>query len=165
MIDKFVFGFGFDIHPLVEGRKLRIGGVDIPSSMGALGHSDGDALLHALIDAMLSASGLPDIGTLFPDKDPAYKDIDSTFLLERALKLVEEKGYKIYQVDSTLVLDKPKISPYYEDIKNNLSELLKIPKERIGLKAKTSEGILFPPEKPAIMAFSLVILKKIPEKP
>lgn len=160
MIENFAFGFGFDIHPLVEGRKLKIGGLEIPSSLGAIGHSDGDALLHALIDAMLSASGLPDIGTLFPDRDPSYKDIDSTLLLEKTLKLVKEKGYKIYQVDLTLVLDNPRIAPHYESIKKKLSELLKITKERIGLKARTSEGLLFPPEKPAILAFSLVILKK-----
>ncbi len=160
MLRNFAFGFGFDIHPLVEGRKLKIGGVEIPSSVGPLGHSDGDALLHALIDAMLSASGFPDIGTLFPDNDPAYKDIDSTLLLEKTLSLLKEKGYRVYQVDLTLILDKPKISPYYEKIKANLSGLLNLPIEKIGLKARTSEGLLFPPEKPAIIAFSLVVLEE-----
>ncbi|MGC9141130.1 MAG: 2-C-methyl-D-erythritol 2,4-cyclodiphosphate synthase [Caldimicrobium sp.] len=158
---KYSFALGFDIHPLVEGRKLRIGGVEIPSSFGPLGHSDGDALLHALMDAMLSASGLPDIGTLFPDNDPAYKDIDSTLLLEKVLEAISQRGYKVYQVDLTLILDKPKLSPFYEAIKENLSRLLRISKERVGLKAKTSEGLLFPKESPAIMVFSLIVLEKV----
>ncbi len=135
--------------------------MEIPSSFGPLGHSDGDALLHSLIDAMLSASGLPDIGTLFPDKDPAYKDVESTLLLEKVLNLVYERGYKIYQVDLTLILDRPKISPYYDSIKENLSKLLLVSKEKIGLKARTSEGVLFSSERPAIMALALVVLEKV----
>lgn len=159
-MSEFLFGFGFDIHPLVVGVPLFLGGVEIPSEIGALGHSDGDALLHAIIDGSLSASGLPDIGTLFPDTDPRYRNISSVYLLEETLTLIRDRGLKFYQVDATLVLDRPRISPFYEAIKSNLAKLLEIPPERVGLKARRSEGVLFPSEKPAVMVFALVVLKK-----
>lgn len=152
---------GFDVHPLVEGRKLYLGGVEIPYSKGALGHSDGDVLLHSIIDASLSAGGLPDIGTLFPDTDPKYKDIRSTKLLEEAITLLKRKNFTYYQVDLTLVLDEPRISHYYQRIKAELSVLLGIPPERIGLKARRSEGVIFQSERPAIASFALVVLEKI----
>jgi len=160
METKFSFALGFDVHPLVEGRPLKIGGIEIPYTLGALGHSDGDALLHALIDALLSAASLPDIGTLFPDKDPAYKNIDSTELLKKTLSLIKEKGFQVYQVDLTLILEEPKISPYYQIIKESLSQLLEIPIERIGLKARRGEGVIFQKEKPGIVAFALVVLQE-----
>lgn len=160
MDGRFYFGFGFDVHPLIQGRKLYIGGVLIPFEKGALGHSDGDALLHALIDASLSAAGYPDIGSLFPDQDPKYKDIPSTILLEETIKLLSKKQFRFYQVDLTMVLDEPKISPYYAKIKENLGILLKLPEERIGLKARRSEGVIFQKDKPAIASFALVVLEK-----
>lgn len=160
MDGRFYFGFGFDVHPLIQGRKLYIGGVLIPFEKGALGHSDGDALLHALIDASLSAAGYPDIGSLFPDQDPKYKDIPSTVLLEETIKLLSKKQFRFYQVDLTMVLDEPKISPYYAKIKENLGILLKLPEERIGLKARRSEGVIFQKDKPAIASFALVVLEK-----
>uniref|UniRef100_A0A832GQP4 2-C-methyl-D-erythritol 2,4-cyclodiphosphate synthase n=2 Tax=Caldimicrobium thiodismutans TaxID=1653476 RepID=A0A832GQP4_9BACT len=160
MDGRFYFGFGFDVHPLIQGRKLYIGGVLIPFEKGALGHSDGDALLHALIDASLSAAGYPDIGSLFPDQDPKYKDIPSTALLEETIKLLSKKQFRFYQVDLTMVLDEPKISPYYAKIKENLGILLKLPEERIGLKARRSEGVIFQKDKPAIASFALVVLEK-----
>ncbi len=155
----FSFGFSVDIHPLVEGRKLWIGGMEIPSPRGALGHSDGDALLHALTDALLSAGGFPDIGSLFPDSDPTYKDKESTFFLKKAMELIKEKGFRVYQVDLTLILDTPKIAPYYPKIKEILSSILEVSPVQIGLKARTSEGVLFPPTHPAIMAYAFVVLK------
>ncbi|MDM7202845.1 MAG: 2-C-methyl-D-erythritol 2,4-cyclodiphosphate synthase [Thermodesulfobacteriaceae bacterium] len=157
---KFSFAFSFDIHPLVEGRKLKIGGVEIPFSKGALGHSDGDALLHALTDALLSASSLPDIGSLFPDSSPQFKNTESSLFLKEALELSEKKGFKVYQVDLTLVLDEPKLAPYYGLIKENIANLLKISPNFIGLKARTSEGLIFPPGQSAIMAFALVVLER-----
>jgi len=160
MDGRFYFGFGFDVHPLIQGRKLYIGGVLIPFEKGALGHSDGDALLHALIDASLSAAGYPDIGSLFPDQDPKYKDIPSTALLEETIKLLSKEQFRFYQVDLTMVLDEPKISPYYAKIKENLGILLKLPEERIGLKARRSEGVIFQKDKPAIASFALVVLEK-----
>lgn len=159
-MEGFLFGFGFDIHPLVRGRRLFIGGIEIPSELGALGHSDGDALLHALIDASLSASGLPDIGSLFPDTDSKYKDIPSTHLLLETKNILRELGINFYQVDITLILDSPKLSPFYGEIKGNLERLLEIPAERIGLKARRTEGVLFIPDRPAIIALAMVVLKK-----
>lgn len=160
MEERFYFGFGFDVHPLIEGRKLYIGGVLIPSEKGALGHSDGDALLHALIDASLSAAGYPDIGSLFPDQDPKYKDIPSSLLLKKTMELLSKKHLRFYQVDLTLVLDEPKISPHYAKIKENLGTLLKLPEKRVGLKARRSEGVIFQKDKPAIASFALVVLEK-----
>ncbi|MFN3567526.1 MAG: 2-C-methyl-D-erythritol 2,4-cyclodiphosphate synthase [Caldimicrobium sp.] len=157
---KWSFGFSVDFHPLVEGRKLVIGGIEIPFSKGALGHSDGDALLHALTDALLSAGGFADIGSLFPDKDPQYKNRESTFFVKRAMELIKSKGFKVYQVDLTIVLDEPKVSPFYTKIKEKVSQLLEISPEQIGLKARTTEGVLFTQEKPAIMAYALVVLEK-----
>jgi len=160
MWDRFSFALGFDVHPLVEGRPLKIGGIEIPFHLGPYGHSDGDALLHALTDALLAAGGLPDLGSLFPDKDPAYKDADSTELLKKALALLKERGFRLYQVDLTLILDEPKVSPYYQAIRAKLSEVLGIPPARIGLKARTTEGVLFREERPAIGAFALAVLEK-----
>ncbi|MFN3505469.1 MAG: 2-C-methyl-D-erythritol 2,4-cyclodiphosphate synthase [Caldimicrobium sp.] len=157
---KWSFAFSVDLHPLVEGRKLVIGGIEIPFSKGALGHSDGDALLHALTDALLSAGGFPDIGSIFPDKDPQYKDKESFFFLKKALELVKSKGFRVYQVDLTVILDEPKVAPYYERIKETVAKWLEISPEQIGLKARTTEGVLFSKEKPAIMAYALVVLEK-----
>jgi 2-C-methyl-D-erythritol 2,4-cyclodiphosphate synthase len=157
---NFKISIGFDLHKLVPGRKLKLCGIEIPFEKGLLGHSDGDVGLHALIDAMLSASSLPDIGTLFPDKDPQYKDIDSLKLLEKTLELVEEKGFKVYQIDLTFICDEPKLSPFYEKMKKLLSEKLKIDPSNIGIKAKTTEGLMKSLQIEAIACFCLVVLTK-----
>ncbi|WP_022854766.1 2-C-methyl-D-erythritol 2,4-cyclodiphosphate synthase [Thermodesulfobacterium thermophilum] len=153
------FGFSFDLHRLVEGRPLRLCGVEIPFEKGLLGHSDGDVGLHALIDAMLSAAGLPDIGILFPDKNPKYKDIDSTELLKQALSKVKEKGYTIHQIDLTFVCDQPKLSPYYELMKTRIAELTGLSPLDIGIKARSAEGLLLEGNKEVIACFGLVVLK------
>jgi len=150
--------FSFDVHPLVRGRKLVLAGIPIEHDKGLLGHSDGDVVLHALTDALLSAGGLPDIGTLFPDTEPAYKDRESSFFLLVALNKLHEKGYKVDQVDLTIVADEPKLSPYYVKMKKNLSRLLNLPEDRISLKARTTEGLIFQKDKPGIMCFALVVL-------
>jgi len=154
------FAIGFDIHKLVSGRKLKLCGVEIPFEKGLLGHSDGDVGLHALIDAMLSASGLPDIGTLFPDRDPQYKNIESIKLLKKTLEFVEKQGFKVSQVDLTFICDEPKLSPFYEKMKKLLSENLKLAPSEIGIKARTTEGLIKDLKEEAIACLCLVVLNK-----
>lgn len=135
-------GTGWDLHKLASGRRLILGGVEIPSDKGCVGHSDGDALLHALIDALLGACGLEDIGTLFPDTDPAFKDADSTKLLAEVVGKVKQLGFNICNVDTTVILQTPKLGPYKAQIKQKLASLLKLEIACVGVKAKTAEGIL-----------------------
>lgn len=132
-------GFGYDIHRLEEGRKLILGGIEIESNLGVVAHSDGDVLLHSLIDAILGASGLGDIGEHFPDTDNQYKGISSVELLKRTLELI--KSYKIVNVDCMIILEKPKIKDYKPLIKKNLAELLNINESRVNIKAGTNEKL------------------------
>lgn len=132
-------GFGYDIHRLEEGRKLILGGIEIESNLGVVAHSDGDVLLHSLIDAILGASGLGDIGEHFPDTDNQYKGISSVELLKRTLELI--KSYKIVNVDCMIILEKPKIKDYKPLIKKNLADLLKISESRVNIKAGTNEKL------------------------
>lgn len=134
-------GIGFDIHRLVEGRKLVLGGVTIPHNKGLLGHSDADCLIHALMDAMLTAVGLNDIGHLFPDTDIKYKDIDSTILLKKVLVLVKKQGYKPVSACFTIMAEKPKLTPYLQDIKENVAKLLKTTPDKISISCTTFEGL------------------------
>ncbi len=133
-------GFGFDSHEFVKGKKLILGGVEIPYEYGLKGHSDGDALLHAITDAILGALGERDIGEIFSDRDPRWKDTNSEIFLKEALRIMKGKGFKISNLDCVIITDKPKIAPYKEQIKENLSKLLEIPKERISIKGKRREG-------------------------
>ena len=135
-------GTGWDLHRLEAGRPLVLGGVRIESPKGCVGHSDGDALIHAVIDSILGAAGLPDIGTLFPDTDPAYKGIDSSVLLEKVVALVESKGFSIVNVDSTVILQSPKLGPYKQPIRERMASLLGISSDCFDVKAKTAEHIL-----------------------
>jgi 2-C-methyl-D-erythritol 2,4-cyclodiphosphate synthase len=135
-------GTGWDLHKLASERKLVLGGVVIPSEKGCVGHSDGDALIHAIIDALLGACGLDDIGTLFPDTDPAYKDADSTKLLSQVVSKIKALGFKISNLDTTVILQTPKLGPYKAQIKEKLAGLLGIDVGCVGVKAKTAEGIL-----------------------
>ena len=135
-------GTGWDLHKLTSGRKLVLGGVVIPSEKGCVGHSDGDALIHAIIDALLGACGLDDIGTLFPDTDPAYKDADSTKLLSQVVSKIKALGFKISNLDTTVILQTPKLGSYKAQIKEKLAGLLGIDVGCVGVKAKTAEGIL-----------------------
>ena len=135
-------GTGWDIHRLEEGRKLILGGVKIESAKGCVGHSDGDALIHAVIDSLLGACSLGDIGTHFPDSDPRYKGIDSAILLEQAVALIKEKGYRIVNVDTTVILQSPKLGPYKEPIRKRMAGLLGIDEGCFSVKAKTAEHML-----------------------
>lgn len=131
-------GIGYDLHKLIPGRKLIIGGIEIPSDLGAFAHSDGDILIHALIDALVTPVTGENIGSLFPDDDPRYCDISSMSLLDIVMRKIVH-GVEIINIDSVIILDKPKLSKYIPNIKNNIAEILKIPSERVGIKAKTSE--------------------------
>lgn len=153
-------GTGFDSHRLVEGRKLVIGGVKIPFEKGALGHSDGDALIHAIIDAILGASGQKDIGVLFPDTDERYRGISSIILLEKVREIIE-KDFEIVNIDSVVKLERPKISGYIPEMKKKIAKALKIKEERINIKSKTGEKIGPVGEGRIIEAQAVCLLKKI----
>ena len=150
-------GYGWDSHEFKAGIPLKMGGVTVPHSHGLGGHSDGDVLLHALTDALLGAVAGPDIGTLFPPSDPKWKGADSAIFLQEALERVEDAGYVVANVDSTLVLAAPKIGPHAAAIRNNVARLLGIPPESVGLKAKTPEGL---GTDNAAIAHAVVLLEK-----
>jgi len=157
---KYRIGLGYDIHKLAENRKLIIGGVEIPYEKGLLGHSDADVLVHAIIDALLGALALDDIGTLFPDTDPKYKDADSLLLLENVCKLVEEEGYWISNIDSNIIAQAPKMMPHIAKMKERLSAILNLDSNDISIKAKTKEGLDSVGEKNAIEAQAVVMLER-----
>jgi 2-C-methyl-D-erythritol 2,4-cyclodiphosphate synthase len=137
------FGFGYDVHRLVENRKLILGGIEIPFEKGSLGHSDGDALLHAIANALLGAAALGDIGQHFPETDPKYKDISSLKILERASALLHEHGFAATNIDCTVVLQQPKVLPYTERMRSKIATALGLPIERVSVKATTHEGLGF----------------------
>ncbi|MBQ9781202.1 MAG: 2-C-methyl-D-erythritol 2,4-cyclodiphosphate synthase [Clostridia bacterium] len=136
-------GHGYDVHRLVEGRKLILGGVDIPYERGLLGHSDADVLVHAVMDALLGAMGAPDIGQLFPDKDPAYKGADSMVLLSRVAELMKEKDYTLGNLDATILAQAPKLSPHIPAMKENIARVLGVSVEQVNVKATTEEHLGF----------------------
>ena len=140
-IPQFRIGQGYDIHALVSDRKLILGGVHIPYEKGLLGHSDADALLHALTDALLGAAGLNDIGQLFPDDDPQFKDMDSRILLRAALQKVQAAGYHVGNVDATIICQKPKLAGYLPEMVRNIASDLAVTPSHINLKAKTNESL------------------------
>ena len=154
-------GLGYDIHKLTEGRDLIIGGVKITHEKGLLGHSDADVLIHAIIDAMLGALALADIGTLFPDTDPKYKDIDSTVLLKHVYELIKSKNYAIENIDSNIIAQRPKMMPYIPKMKEILCQALEIGEEGLSIKAKTNEKLDAVGQEQAIQANAAVLLKKI----
>ena len=134
-------GHGFDLHQLVEGRKLILGGIEIPHQRGLLGHSDADCLIHALSDAILGALALPDIGHYFPDDDPANRDLDSSLILQKAISLTIEKGFSVGNVDLTIIAQRPKLIDFIPAIRSNLCSLLQIEPDCVGIKATTHEKI------------------------
>ena len=136
-------GQSTDIHRLVEGRDLIIGGVKIPYEKGLLGHSDADVLLHAIIEALIGAMGLKDIGTHFSDKDPQYKDISSLLLLDKTYEMLQENGYEVVNVDSLILIEKPKMAPYIDEMRNNIATHLHCDVSRINVKATCAEGMGF----------------------
>lgn len=136
-------GHGYDVHRLESGRKLIIGGVDIPYNKGLLGHSDADVLLHAICDALLGAAALGDIGKHFPDNDDKYKGISSMLLLKKTAELIAEKGFKVINVDATIIAQEPKLSPYIEEMCRNISNVLTLERNCVNIKATTEEGLGF----------------------
>lgn len=134
-------GFGYDVHRLCENRKLILGGVDIPHSLGLLGHSDADVLVHAVMDALLGAAALGDIGKLFPDTDESFKDIDSVILLKKVGEVLSEKGYIVNNIDSTVVAQKPKLAPYIQQMRENIADCLGLAVDCISVKATTTEKL------------------------
>lgn len=134
-------GIGYDIHRLVEGKRLVIGGVEIPSGFGFEAHSDGDVLFHALTDALLGAVGYGDIGQLFPDNDPAYKNADSRMFLKEAVRIISDMGYKIINIDSVIIIEKPKLLPFRDRIIQNTADVVGIDRSRVFVKAKTNERL------------------------
>jgi 2-C-methyl-D-erythritol 2,4-cyclodiphosphate synthase len=157
-------GFGYDSHRLVEGRRLVLGGVEIPHDKGLSGHSDADVLIHAICDAILGALAAGDIGSHFPDTNPAYKNISSLKLLEHVRNFGEQKGYGIHNLDSTIVLEKPKISGHIPHMLVKIAETLKISMELISIKAKTNEGMGFAGRQEGIAAYAVVTIVKKGDK-
>lgn len=153
-------GIGYDVHKLVESRKLIIGGVCIPYEKGLLGHSDADVLLHAITDAILGAAGLRDIGYYFSDQDEENKDVNSRILLKKALKLIEKEGFKVSNIDSVIVAQEPKMSPHIENMVINIAQDLQISTKQVSVKATTSEGLGFEGEKLGISSKAIVLLEK-----
>lgn len=156
----FRIGQGYDVHKLVEGRKLIMGGVEIPHELGLLGHSDADVLLHAITDAVLGAVAEGDIGKHFPDTDPNYKGADSKVLLADSWKIVQNKGYKLSNLDCTIIAERPKMRPHIEDMRRNIAEILEVDIEQINVKATTTEQLGFTGRKEGIAAQAIVLLTK-----
>lgn len=154
-------GIGIDIHPLVEGRKLIIGGVEIPYDKGLDGHSDADVLLHAISDALLGAAALGDIGKHFPNSDPAFKDVDSQYLLKKVRQLLERQNYKPVNVDAMLLLEKPKIAPFIPQMRKNVARCLQLELDAVSIKATTSEGLGFVGKGDGATAHAVCIIEKI----
>lgn len=159
--DKMLrIGNGYDVHVLTEGRKLILGGVEIPHTKGVLGHSDGDVLVHAIMDAMLGALALGDIGQHFPDTDMQYKNIDSMLLLSKVKELIYSKGYKIINLDSIIVLQKPKVKPYIEAMRKRIAEILEIEVDQVSVKATTEEKLGFTGDESGVKSYCVVLLEK-----
>lgn len=154
-------GLGYDIHTLTTGRDLIIGGVKITHEKGLMGHSDADVLIHAIIDAMLGALALADIGTLFPDTDKKYKDADSTLLLHSVYEKIQDNGYEIVNIDSNIIAQEPKMMPYIPKMRETLDNVLRIGQHNISIKAKTNEKMDAVGQKLAIEAHAVVLLRKV----
>ncbi|MCI0448379.1 MAG: 2-C-methyl-D-erythritol 2,4-cyclodiphosphate synthase [Chlorobi bacterium] len=152
-------GFGYDVHKFAKGRKLILGGVNIPYSKGLTGHSDADVLLHSICDALLGAAGLRDIGHYFPNKDPKWKNISSLILLEKCGGFLKKNGLKIVNIDSTILLEEPKISPSVNKMKSNISKTLKIKPSQVSIKSTTSEGLGFVGSKKGCSSYTICLLK------
>jgi 2-C-methyl-D-erythritol 2,4-cyclodiphosphate synthase len=152
-------GIGYDLHRLAEGRKLILGGIEVPFHKGPVGHSDGDALAHALCDALLGAAGLGDIGTHFPDSDPKWKDVSSLRFLERAAELLMQRGLRIVHIDANVILEKPRLGPHFPAMRQALAKSLGISESAINLKAKTNEGVDAVGRGEAIAAQTIVTLE------
>jgi len=156
---SFRIGFGYDVHRLQEGIPFWLGGIEIPHTKGAIGHSDADVLIHAICDAMLGAAALGDIGKHFPDRDPAYKGISSLVLLEKCLALLRSGGYEIGNIDSTVCLQVPKIMPYVMSMREAISAKLEIPVNQVSVKATTEEHLGFTGREEGVSAYAVVLIQ------
>jgi len=157
---EYRIGFGYDVHQFADERKLMLGGIEVPFERGLKGHSDADALLHSICDAMLGALALGDIGKHFPDTDPQYKGVDSKVLLSKINQLVDGEGYKLGNLDSTIVLQRPKLRPYIDEMRKTISKILYCNIEQISVKATTSEWMGFVGEEKGIKVISTVMMVK-----
>lgn len=152
-------GHGYDVHKLVENRKLIIGGVEIPHEKGLLGHSDADVLLHAISDALLGAAALGDIGCLFPDNDPKYKGADSLVLLREVVSVLDKNGFSVVNIDSTLIAQKPKMRPYIDEMRRNIADACGVDMSAVSVKATTEEGLGFSGREEGISAHSVCLIQ------
>lgn len=159
-MNMFRVGQGYDVHAFAEGRKLILGGIEIPHDRGLLGHSDADVLLHTITDAALGAIGEGDIGRHFPDTDPEWKDADSAKLLSHIWKMVEDKGYVLGNVDATIIAQRPKMAPYIEPIKNRIAQLLNADPSQVNVKATTTEKLGFTGREEGIASLATILLIK-----
>lgn len=155
---KIRVGFGFDVHRIEEGEKFYLGGILIPHTKGAVGHSDADVLVHSICDALLGAANLRDIGYHFPPSDEKYKAIDSKLLLIQVVALLKEKGYKVSNIDSTIALEKPKINPHIPKMKKTLAECMQIEEDAISIKATTTEKLSFVGREEGVSAYATVLI-------
>ena len=153
-------GHGYDVHRLVEGRRLILGGVEIPWEKGLLGHSDADVLTHALMDALLGAAALGDIGKFFPDKDPAYEGADSVELLRKVTALLREQGYTVANVDCTVIAQRPRLAPHIPEMRRRLADAMELETDRVSVKATTEEGLGFTGEGLGIAAHAVALIEK-----
>lgn len=158
------FGMGYDVHRLVAGRRLIVGGVDIPHEYGLLGHSDADVLLHAVEDALLGAAALGDLGRHFPDSDERWKGVSSMKLMEHVAEMIREKGYRVGNIDATIVAQRPKFAPYIEEMRCNIAEKLGLELDRVNVKATTEEKLGFTGEEKGISAYAVAGLERMEEK-
>lgn len=154
-------GHGYDVHKLVEGRKLILGGIEVPHTLGLLGHSDADVLIHAIMDSILGAAALGDIGQHFPDNDDRYLGADSTELLRHVMELIREKGYRIGNLDATIIAQKPKLMSYLPQMRKKLAEVMEISEDRLNLKATTEEHLGFTGRQEGISAHCVCLLEEM----
>ncbi|HRN56288.1 MAG TPA: 2-C-methyl-D-erythritol 2,4-cyclodiphosphate synthase [Agriterribacter sp.] len=157
---SYRIGLGVDFHQLAEGKKLWIGGIEIPHEKGSLGHSDADVLLHAICDAMLGALSLGDIGLHFPNTSPEFKDIDSKILLRRTCAIIQQEGYSIVNIDSTLCLERPKINPYVLQMRETIAHITGLTIKDVSIKATTTEQMGFAGREEGLVAYATVLLEK-----
>ncbi len=155
-----MIGFGYDSHKLGKGKDLILGGIKIPSELGTESHSDGDAVLHALCDAIFGASALGDIGEHFPDTDPKYKNADSSIFLKAAMDILKQQNLLLINIDVTIILERPKLSPFKEEIRQNISSLCNLPLERVSIKAKTNEKMGFVGRSEGVCVYCVVQIEK-----
>lgn len=154
-------GYGYDVHRLQEGRRLVLGGVEIPHTQGLLGHSDADVLLHAICDALLGAAALGDIGQHFPDSDSQYQDINSLLLLKEVAGILQRAGWRVINVDSTVVAQEPRLAPHIKQMRQNIARFLAIEPEQVSVKATTSEGLGFEGRQQGISAHAVVLIEQV----